>query len=150
MSLVVEDGADDALHVNRRTDLRNDGPHGLVCAGSFILRGVAHRPGRYTSHISLEIRHLNPPERIGAGHEPPGTVGRGIIPIRIPLADADKRAVTHIHRNDNPFPVLRRYGTLAEYHMLNVDIIVNGLPDRNRLKAYQSLNLFFNFAIEWN
>ena len=42
-----------------------------------------------------------------ARHDPSGTVRCGIIPIRIAFADSNKTSITHIHRNYNPFTIMR-------------------------------------------
>lgn len=55
-------------------------------------------------------------------------MGRRPVPIGVALADADERAITHIHRDDDALPRLRGDGPFAEDHMLDVDVVVDRLP----------------------
>ena len=75
----------------------------------------------------LEVVKRDGVECLCPRHKPTGTVRSRAVPVVVALADADKAAVAHIHRDDDLFTSHRRNRTLADYAVPSIDIVVQGL-----------------------
>ena len=125
--LEIVDRLDSAKDFGGRLDVLYDLLHALVSHGGLI-EGVGDNAGGGDScHLGLLLSHGQPLEGGAAGHQTSGTVRCRAVPILVTLANADQGAVTHIDGNQELLAGLGGNSALAEYHLIHINVVVNGL-----------------------
>ena len=92
-----------------------------------LIQGRLVDAGRVDAlHQGAVLFEAERPPRLSSAHEAPCSVGGGVVPLFVPFASAEERAVPHIERDDEGLPLLGGDGALAQDHLFGIDVVVDG------------------------
>ena len=92
-----------------------------------FVKGSASDAGcKYPIHLAGVFIYVKVCSCVLTAHQSSRAVRSGAVPVLISLADADQRTVAHIERDKELLSLFRRYRALAEYHIIGIDVVVDG------------------------
>lgn len=134
--LEVINWSDYFLNIYGIADIVQDSLDWFIRHRALIQSITSDRSREDSVHFLLEFRDRERLLCIGSAHEPSCTVRRGVVPFRVAFACTDEAAVAHVNWDDEPFPSLRRDCTLAENHIIQVDIVMDSSERIDHMKSH--------------
>lgn len=89
----------------------------------------------YTSHLLLVFLERKFFDSLGTGHDAACAVRGRAIPFGIAFANGQDASVTHVDGNENLFAFMCGDGSFSENHLIDIDVVVNGMKRFAGLKA---------------
>ncbi len=85
--------------IRRIPDIRDDLLHRFISKRRFVEGAAVHGGGEYALHSLFVLRQRDALLCLGTAHEASSAVRGGEVPVLVTLANANKTAVAHVHRD---------------------------------------------------
>ena len=131
-------------NVHGVTDDIQDIVKGFVGHRSLVNGTFVYRCCIYACHLLLVFLEGKLFDCLGTGHDAACAVRGRVIPLGIAFAECQDASVTHVDGNENLFTLMCGDGSFSENHLIDIDVVVNGMKRFAGLKAGSFQQFFGN------